>query len=536
MAIQGEQAGQGASAGEAQQSADFRVVQQPKVALREQPDGRQTAVAPAGAVLHGLAEPHGGGLWLRIALRAGNPLREKSGLLAVWSKITADATDSIEWDGPFDADLLGNSFQVKWMPPFPEEMPAAYRVESRPEGDTTWRLLWKSDAPGSDPVEDRYVSSSVVWPHAGKKVAVRIIASCAGLNGTKDNLQLVSSMFTVNTSVLDLRTMDKGVPHLRKLKSDLLIARNKSKKANGEDQELVALVQQLSQEVEKVMEVRASILKRSTKYAPRRVPASCNKRIILGSGHNGSHKKSNLVQFKKVLVMGLYHSCTNAVAQELEKRFMVQVVNDWHTSKADAPWKHRVNEQVPFCVTPDCLILLMVKEPYFWLKSCSRETRNFFEIHPYDEDADGVRVDRPPKTLRDLFTKIEHDSILYSNAVEIWNDVVRSYLDDAVYPAHQSVIVRSEDFLFKFHKVMDELAAIGLQEKEDGTRPEPNASRAKGHMECRTRDQALDFYAQPENRVSTFLPEELAIVEQGLDDSALQCLSYSGANPVASWT
>ena len=36
---------------------------------------------------------------------------------------------------------------------------------------------------------------------------------------------------------------------------------------------------------------------------------------------------------KKVLLMGLYHSCTNAVQKELEKRFDVEVINDWHTGK-----------------------------------------------------------------------------------------------------------------------------------------------------------------------------------------------------------
>ena len=74
--------------------------------------------------------------------------------------------------------------------------------------------------------------------------------------------------------------------------------------------------------------------------------------------------------FTKVLVMGIYHSCTNAMVLELQRRFQVEVVNDWKVSKAEKDWKHRVNWETPPGLSEDCLAVLMVKEPHFWLQSC----------------------------------------------------------------------------------------------------------------------------------------------------------------------
>jgi len=333
-----------------------------------------------------------------------------------------------------------------------------------------------------------------------------------------------------------LRTLDQGVPHLRKIKGELLVARTKAKRAGGDDPELNARVEELLEEVARAMEARTTILRCASVYEPRSGPLSSRKRIALSTVQRS--RGGSLRPFHSVLVMGIYHSCTNAISQELEKRFAVEVLNDWHTGKAGVNWKHRVNSTPLEGVPEDCLVVMMVKEPYFWLKSTSREVRNFFEVRPIRENGQGEFEDIPPKTLRDLFGRIEHDTIIYPNAVGLWNDLSRSYFDDEVYPPGGSVIIRCEDFLFRFHAVMDELAGLGLPERPDlegGAPPDPNSDRAKGHMECRTRDQALGFYADPANRTSEFLTEELAIVAKDLDREVVTRLGYGGGDPVASW-
>merc|ERR1712205_296782 len=103
---------------------------------------------------------------------------------------------------------------------------------------------------------------------------------------------------------------------------------------------------------------------------------------------------------------------------------------------------------------------------------------------------------------------------IYKNLVGLWNDTVSSYFDGGVYPEDQSVIIRCEDFLFRFHEVMNELASWGLPERPEleGERPDPLEDRAKGHLECRNRGDAMKFYGNSSNWKSDFSQEQLATV------------------------
>mmetsp|Transcript_51599 Transcript_51599/g.138047 ORF Transcript_51599/g.138047 Transcript_51599/m.138047 type:complete len:289 (-) Transcript_51599:25-891(-) len=234
--------------------------------------------------------------------------------------------------------------------------------------------------------------------------------------------------------------------------------------------------------------------------------------------------------------MGLYHSCTHAVARELGRRFDVEVLNDRKPSKEAALWKHRVHHHPLEAVSSDVLVVLLVKEPHFWIKSLAREERNFGELHPFREDELGEREDVAPSSIADLFAPFEHDTIIYPQAIGMWNDAVRSYFDDEVYLPDQSVIIRCEDFLFKFHEVMDHLAAFGLRDKEPGVKPEPMSDRARNSRACRTREQALRFYADHRNWKSDFGQDELDMMAAGLDSEALSMLRYGGGDPIATWT
>lgn len=536
-----------AEAGAAEpQTSDFRVAQQPKAPLLDAPGGKQVAVAPAGTVLHGVALLWEGQPWLRVDLAPGNPLREKKELRSVWASIGSPESPSIEWDGPMDADLMGNIFKCRWTPPFIASggLEAFYALESRPEG-FDWHEFWQSRRTGQEAVleEDGHVCANSNWPHFQKRVAVRVVAGLAPPReeGAADRpavCRVVSSPFTVNVEMLDLRRLDKGVPHMRKTKSEAAIMRRKVEKNGGSDPEQIQLLKDYVEEVRRAQEIRSTILQRMRPYAPKSGEIHSSKRILLSDGLRKAAPPRGGQKFKKALVMGLYHSCTNAVQKELEKRFAVEVANDWHTGKEGSLWKHRVNEREPEGMSSDCLVVLMVKEPYFWLKSCCREPRNWFELHPFRKNEEGELEDVPEnkKVMEDLFRPLEHDTILYPNAALMWNDVVRSYFDDSVYNPQQAVIVRCEDFLFSFHAVMDELAKLGLEELNGGDRPEPLADRAKGHYECRTRDQALGFYASNANRTSDFSQEQLNVVARDLDRELLARLSYHGKNPVASWT
>jgi len=505
-------------------------------------------VVPTGTKLHGLVELHEGALWLRIDLAPSNPLRERRGLLTIWTCVDNGEEQMLEWDGPMDADLAGTVFKVKWVPPVVENFCVTYVVESKNDGGNNWNRMWRSPIPGADNVEEGVIAANMLWPRA-RRAVVRIAAHVLMPEHKQDamenavssqtppaGMRLASTPFTVNADIFDMRFMDKGVQHMRKLKATLAEAMRRSDDLKDESPGSIAHVEECLREVVSAMDVRSLILRRAVEYTAPRGLLTSRKRVLLAGHGPGAGEPQAPRPFNKVLLMGLYHSCTHAVARELERRFDVEVMNAGRVSKENTMWKHRVHHHPLEGLGPNVLAVLMVKEPYFWLKSTSRVARNFWEIHPFREDELGEREDVLPDSIADLFQPFEHDTIVYPNAVVLWNDAIRSYFDDDVYPPEQSVIIRCEDFLFEFHKVMDELAALGLKDREKGLKPSPSGDRARSSRDCRTREQALRFYGDARNRKSEFQQEELDIVERTLDLEVAKRLSYHGPDPVATWT
>ncbi|CAE7378595.1 unnamed protein product [Symbiodinium microadriaticum] len=65
--------------------------------------------------------------------------------------------------------------------------------------------------------------------------------------------------------------------------------------------------------------------------------------------------------------------------------------------------------------------------------------------------------------------------------------------------------------------------------------PEPLEDRAKGHKECRTRGEALDFYGDPKNQKDGLSSKQLKLIAGALDQSALQLLGYDCPDAVQRW-
>ncbi|CAL1155734.1 unnamed protein product [Cladocopium goreaui] len=330
-----------------------------------------------------------------------------------------------------------------------------------------------------------------------------------------------------------LRSLDKGVPELRHLHGELALKTQQLRqRPSRQVEEEYHTLQHLLQEA---VEARDHILQAAIPYA-RRPCEQTRKALLLRKVPNGDSDLRAAAHFpsgrRKILLMGLYHSCTNAMAKELERHFDVEILNDWHTCKADANWKHRANSRRPPALAEDVFCVLMAKEPHFWLQSCSRELRNFFEIRPVGPE----RRELPAQELWQLLSSIEHDGVLYENAMDLWNDTMHSYLDDSVYPPHQTVIVRCEDFLFSFHGVLRALQKLGaLTPKLPLETAVPLMERAKGHKECRDRDEALQFYSNPKHQKAAFNSDQLALIGFALDRKALAQLGYDEPDCVQRW-
>ncbi|CAK9067524.1 unnamed protein product [Durusdinium trenchii] len=337
----------------------------------------------------------------------------------------------------------------------------------------------------------------------------------------------------------ELRALDKGMPELRRLHGELAGKTQQLRSRPSNLKQVEKEHQALHLMLQEAVEVRDHILQAALPYRRRPTVGKTKKAILLQHVPNGDSSARATATFpskkRRILIMGPYHSCTNAMAKELDRRFHVEILNDWHTCKADADWKHRAHHRAPPGLAPDVFCILMVKEPHFWLQSCSRELRNFFELRPVALRGT-TRRELPAQELRQLLSNLEHDGILYENAMDLWNDTMQSYLDDHIYPPSQSVIVRCEDFLFSYAKVMDALQKLGALKPRSAADTEPLKERAKGHKECRTRDEALEFYRQPKNRKGAFTSDQLALINFALDASALAQLGYDQPDVVQNWS
>merc|ERR1712150_426908 len=100
-----------------------------------------------------------------------------------------------------------------------------------------------------------------------------------------------------------------------------------------------------------------------------------------------------------------------------------------------------------------------------------------------------------------------------------------SFLDETLYPSNRCVLLRYEDFLFRFWDVMVHLSAF-LPVNGQRLKEPPNSNRSKSHgHEVRGRDEALKFYSLHENRHCDFTPQHFARMRT-INPQLLRALGY----------
>lgn len=214
--------------------------------------------------------------------------------------------------------------------------------------------------------------------------------------------------------------------------------------------------------------------------------------------------------------MGAHHCCTNAMGRELGRYFNVEVLNgeygdDFGKEKSSPIWKHRIFLRPP-PLSEGTLCICLTKDPAFWLKSMGRKApTSFYHIRPLRchpnsgelTDAYSNKEEMNEAKPDDILRSVEFDSVIYKDALEVWKATLLSYFDKDVYPEESTVILRCEDFLFRFDEIIQALAMAGLELKAQIERPaSPLDTPAKGHMNvrCRDRSEALSYYADENNR------------------------------------
>mmetsp|Transcript_138721 Transcript_138721/g.431524 ORF Transcript_138721/g.431524 Transcript_138721/m.431524 type:complete len:207 (-) Transcript_138721:42-662(-) len=165
---------------------------------------------------------------------------------------------------------------------------------------------------------------------------------------------------------------------------------------------------------------------------------------------------------KQLCVFGPYHSCSNALALELQRLGAAPVSNNKRAVRGERPplWKHRVFRRAP-PLEEDALCICLVKDPAFWIQSLARDPAggSFYDIEPVEFEGLKREVRESRLEVRHLFEPVLFDGAIYEDALCLWEAAVRSYFDEGLFPPERTAVVRCEDFLFRFHEVLRALAA-----------------------------------------------------------------------------
>lgn len=186
-------------------------------------------------------------------------------------------------------------------------------------------------------------------------------------------------------------------------------------------------------------------------------------------------------------------------------------------------WKHTVRQPEHGAMDTDdsTLVILVTKDPSFWLKSMSK---HLYEIKVESGKKKGYEA---------LFCAMCHEGRRYDDAVELWKATMDSYLDEARYPSNRCVLLRYEDFLFRFWEIMVHLAAF-LPADIARLKEPPLVDKSKGHgQQVRGRSQALKHYSLSKNRITDFATEHLEKLRVGLGPALLELLGYESVDATA---
>lgn len=268
-------------------------------------------------------------------------------------------------------------------------------------------------------------------------------------------------------------------------------------------------------------------------------------RIVLGPrcGRVPSARSKSSTRFENVCVFGPHHSCTGAVMREIPRFFEATVLNE-HYGDNPPCWKHTVFWQRP-SVSDSTLLVCLVKDPAFWIQSLGRDPAEgtFYDVQPIEsialETGEIGILEQVPRSRFQLFRQILFDGMVYGDALVLWEHTVRAYLNERLFPSWQTVIIRSEDFLFNFEHVMAALAAKGLSRRTEDApaTEEPLDSTAKDatHPSCtrRRREELLDYYKEGANRFAGLTASQLRRL-RGTAPELLRIFHYGESAP-QSW-
>eukprot|EP00415_Alexandrium_ostenfeldii_P004695 UN4695 len=157
--------------------------------------------------------------------------------------------------------------------------------------------------------------------------------------------------------------------------------------------------------------------------------------------------------------------------RELPRFFNTRVINK---HRADSPtwWKHGIQKPVK-SAPDDVFSICMVRDPGYWIQSLARDPSDgtFNEFIPVRlmVDTTGRRYYDHQNCINagQLFRTVDFDGNVYSDALAVWEATVGSYFERGVLPRDRMVVLRYEDYVFRFEEAVRTLGRRGLELRED---------------------------------------------------------------------
>ena len=217
-------------------------------------------------------------------------------------------------------------------------------------------------------------------------------------------------------------------------------------------------------------------------------------------------------EVNEIFVMGMYHSGTNALIQDLTRRINIPVYPDngggFHP---DGHWKHSFHKG-PSKVGQ--LVVFMIKDPLFWTQSLVKQ---YYEIKPLCDSY--LPVNR-------LLGPISLCGENFNNVFSLWNRYLTALQDPQKFSPEKTLIIRYEDFLHDYDSTISRILQYVSPEKVIAGKLQPLTQSSKVHgYRCRNRQEAISYY-QPHNRYRGFTLAQTAVMQNSLSADLLRKFGY----------
>ena len=201
------------------------------------------------------------------------------------------------------------------------------------------------------------------------------------------------------------------------------------------------------------------------------------------------------LKFRDLIIIGMNNSGITPLTHDLQVRYKVDIFPQHNNHY----YPHMLQKS-PCINDKSTLLICLVKDPYFWYQSLKKNPKDL--ISPTNNFLDYL-----------IFNGKGYDS-----AIHLWNEYVTNYLDPSKFPPKNTIIMKYEDYLHNFHKIIDFMDNL-LEIRHNMGLPFPRNNKEMEWF------RAIDYYKDI-NRYNNLNKQELFKINSYLNDTLLERLTY----------